>query len=194
MIYRMVEYRAMLQRRYRLQVEQFVLFMGSGKPRMATEINEDRFIFSYRLIAISEVDYHVFLKSDKPEEKILAILANFEKDGTDTALHNILKGVQASTTGDFAESRYFKQLRILAQLRKLDIKFVEAMETITKYFKEERDPLYRRGEAKGKLEANFEFVRNLLLNTDFDDSKIASLAVVDLTFVQKVRASLDKKK
>lgn len=46
--------------------------------------------------------------------------------------------------------RYFEQLRILAQLRKLDIKFAEAMESITKFFKIEKDPFFRQGEARGE--------------------------------------------
>jgi len=41
---------------------------------------------------------------------------------------------------------------VLVQLRNLENQFIEAMETITKFFKEERDPLFRRGEAKGKAE------------------------------------------
>jgi len=60
--------------------------------------------------------------------------------------------MQAGKQGDFAESRYFEQLRILAQLRNLDIKFAEAMESITKFFKEEKDPFFRRGDAKGRKE------------------------------------------
>ncbi|HEY5326134.1 MAG TPA: hypothetical protein VIJ27_03980 [Mucilaginibacter sp.] len=44
----------------------------------------------------------------------------------------------------------------MAQLRKLDIKFAEAMESITKFFKEEKDPFFQRGEAKGKVEGRKE--------------------------------------
>lgn len=106
----------------------------------------------------------------------------------EVALRNILSGVQGNG-GDFAESRYFKQLRVLAQLRKLDIKFIEAMETITKYFKEEKDPLYRRGEAKGKAEV----VENLIVKLGLSDEQIAEVAEVTLDFVKKIRASLKKK-
>lgn len=156
MVYRMAEYQIMLLRKYSLPVEQFILFMGKHKAGMATIINEKRFKFNYPLIALSEIDYQIFLKSDKPEEKILAILANFDKDGETLALQNILKGVQDKSKGDFAESRLFEQLRILAQLRKLDLKFSEAMESITKFFKEEKDPFFKRGEAKGKIEGKLE--------------------------------------
>jgi hypothetical protein len=149
MVYRMAEYLVMLLRKYSLPVKQVVLFMGAGKARMPMEINEDNLKYNYQLITLSEIDYKIFLKSDKAEEKILAILANFDNDGEDLALRNILRELQADTKGDFAENRYFEQLRILAQLRKLDIKFAEAMESITKFFKEENDPFFRRGEAKG---------------------------------------------
>ncbi len=77
------------------------------------------------------------------------------------SLANILKNVQAGAPGDFAESRYFEQLRILAQLRKLDIKFAEAMESVTKFFKEEKDPFFRKGEAKGRKEEAVAIAREM---------------------------------
>ena len=40
---------------------------------------------------------------------------------------------------------------------------------------------------------DFGFVRNLLFNTDFDDKKIAELASVSLSFVQKVKTELKVK-
>ena len=163
MVYRMAEYLVMLLRKYRLPVKQIVLFMGAGKARMQTEINENNFKFNYRLITLSAIDYQIFLKSDKPEEKILAILANFVNDGEDLALLNILKGVQAGTKGDFAENRYFEQLRILAQLRQLDFKFAKAMESITKFFKEENDPFFRRVKQKVKQKVKQEVARIKLL-------------------------------
>jgi len=69
---------------------------------MATQINASRLTFNYQLIAISEIDYKIFLQSDKPEEKILALLANFGEDREEVALQNILKGVQESAKGGFS--------------------------------------------------------------------------------------------
>src|SRR4051794_6763000 len=43
MIYRMVEYRVMLQRRYRLPVKQYVLYIGKDKLTMITSISEEDF-------------------------------------------------------------------------------------------------------------------------------------------------------
>lgn len=176
MIYRMAEYHIMLMRKYGLSIEQFVLYMGKGKSKMVTEIKEKRLSFNYRIIELSQVDYKVFLSSEKPEEKILAILADFREESDETALKNILKDVQESSKGDFSESRYFKQLRILAQIRNLDIKFMEAMESITKYFKEERDPLYRRGEAKGKAEGKAAEAKAIAIEMKKDGMPISQIA------------------
>lgn len=51
----------------------------------------------------------------------------------------------------------------------------------------------REAREAGKEEAGFQFVKNLLFNTDFDDVKIAELASVSLSFVQKVKAELKVK-
>jgi len=129
---------------------------------------------------------------DKSEEKTLGILDNFEDDGAELALKNILIGVKASSAGDFALIHYFKQLRTLAQLRNLDIKFMEPMESITKYFKEERDPLYRRGEAKGKAEGIELMIRNLIEQLKLSDEEIAGIAEVSVDFVKKIQIKIKK--
>ena len=52
----------------------------------------------------------------------------------------------------------------------------------------------REGEEKGAAQKGRQLVKNLIQDTDFDDAKIASLAVVPLSFVEKVRADLAKEK
>ena len=151
MVYRMAEYSIMLQWKYRLPVKQYVIFIGMGKLRMPQHISTENFQFRYQLLALSAIDYKIFLKSDKPEEKLLAILANFETDGAVLAIKRILREVKSFSGGDLAEGRYFNQLRVLVQLRNLEQQFEEAMETITKFFKEEKDPLFRKGEAIGEV-------------------------------------------
>ena len=62
----------------------------------------------------------------------------------------------------------------------------------------EEDPIYLEGIEKGieigTTKQKFNFVQNLLLNTDFSTDKIASLANVTLAFVEEVQASLDEPK
>ena len=76
--------------------------------------------FRFSLVSLSTLDYHIFLNSDKPEEVILGILANFAGENPENALRQILVRVKETTTGDFSLNRYFNQLRVLAQLRNLE--------------------------------------------------------------------------
>lgn len=64
------------------------------------------------------------------------------------------------------------------------------MEAVSKFFKEERDFLYRRGEVK----KSYDVVENLIVDFGFTDEQAAKAAEVSIDFVQKVRADLAKKK
>ncbi|HEY5393010.1 MAG TPA: hypothetical protein VIJ92_01400 [Ginsengibacter sp.] len=200
MPYRMAEYSIMLQRKYNLPVKQYVIFIGNGKANMATNIVNDNFSFHYDIISLSSIDYKIFLKSGKPEEKILAILANFENEEPASAIKNILQSVKDSSGSSFAENRYLNQLRVLGQLRNFKNQFDKAMESISTFFKEENDPLFYRGEVKGlekglqkgREETREEIISNLLGKLGLSDEQVASIANAPLKLVQKIRKKLQK--
>jgi hypothetical protein len=123
----------------------------------------------------------------------------FEHNDGYTVIKEIIEDIKFKTEGEFAESRYFKQLRIFVQLRSnIATQFEKAMEAVSKFFKEERDFLYRRGEARGKAEGevkkSYDVVENLIVDFGFTDEQAAKAAEVSIDFVQKVRADLAKKK
>lgn len=190
MVYRMAEYSIMLLRKYRLPIQQHIIFLKDRAPAMPLQINTDHHKYRCHLVRISQVSYKMFLKSDNPEVKMLALLGDFDGEESYIVIEKIVKEVQSFTKGDFAESRYFKQLRIFVQLRN-DVarKFEKVMQTISKFFKEEKDFLYRRGEEK----KSYELARNLILQTDFGDKKIAELVAVPIEFVQKIRTEITEK-
>ena len=72
------------------------------------------------------------------------------------------------------------------------------METISEFFKEEQDFLYRKGEAKGEAKGlamgeelkNKQFVEKLISKMNFNDLQIAELVDVPLAFVKKIRKQL----
>ena len=194
MVFRMAEYYIMLLRQYQLRVRQYVIYIGAGNPTMTDHIRSEPMNFKYQLIALSAVDYHLLLRSDNPEEKMLAILANFGSGDPKRIIENIVNQVIATSKGDFSKHRHIRQLRILAQLRNLAPENLEIMDSIANYISEEKDILYRRGEKKG-MEKGMEkgketFVKNLLLNTNFTIGKIASLSNVKEAFVKKVKKTL----
>jgi predicted transposase/invertase (TIGR01784 family) len=194
MAFRMAEYYIMLLRQYQLRVRQYVIYIGAGSPTMADHIRSEQMNFKYQLIALSTVDYQLLLRSDNPEEKMLAILANFGSGDPKRIIENIVNQVIAASKGDFSKHRHIRQLRILAQLRNLAPESLRIMDSIANYISKEKDILYQLGERegmeKGIEKGNETVVKVLLLNTDFTIAKIASLSNVTEAFVKKVKKTL----
>ncbi len=183
MVYRMAEYNVMLARKYKLPIRQYVIFLGKDEPKMPQILQNTHLRYEFTLIRLSELDYHIFLNSNNPEEIILSVLANFQQENEEDILKQIISRIDENTESDLSLKRYFNQLRILAQLRNLDIKFENAMESIAKYINEERDVLYLRGQKK----AEERFVKNLLDKMTFTLEQIADIAGVSVEFVKNVK-------
>ena len=83
--------------------------------------------------------------------------------------------------------------RIFVQLRSgVKQQFEKAMETVTKFFKEENDFLYQKGEVKGREEKGLEVVTNLIVNLGLPDEEAAVIAGVSVNYVKGVREGLKK--
>ena len=52
MVYRMLEYKAMLLRKYKIDVEQFVIYIGKGSPKMTTQFKSKGIDFEYQLQSV----------------------------------------------------------------------------------------------------------------------------------------------
>lgn len=148
---RMLEYRVMLRRRYKLPVKQYVIYLAKPKSTMPYAIDEEHLKFKYHLIALQQYDYRVFLKSTLPEQKLMAIFGNFDHQPPVEVIKDILRGIEKEADGKLNTLRYIEQLRGLVQLRKLTKQFKKAM-AITGTFKIEKDPFYQDGVRKGRRE------------------------------------------
>jgi hypothetical protein len=190
MVYRMAEYSIMLMRRYKLPVKQYLIFLKDIIPAMPVMIDTANHKYSFSLIRIADANYRLFMKADNPEVKMLAILANFGKEENYDAVKSIVDGIKIFTKSDFAESRYFKQLRIFTQLRKnLEQELEKAMISVSEFFKEENDFLYKRGEEKKSQVV----VEKLIVKLGLSDEQAADIVGVSPEYVAKIRASLKKK-
>jgi hypothetical protein len=196
-VHRMHEYKAMLIRKYKLPVYQYVIFLGKGQPKMETHLTNVGLTFEYHLLAISTIDYKIFLKSNQPEEIVLSVLANFDKETPENALKQIISRLEETTGEDLALKRYFKQLRILAQLRKLEQKLkIIVMDSIAKYIDEKKDVAFLvgldKGEAKARHEEKTKFVTFLLQEGSRVVDQIADIAGVTVDFVKSVQRQLSE--
>ena len=187
MAHRMLDYKAMLFRKYRIPVRQYVIYLGKGKLTMEDSMQTLDLTFKYNLLAINTIDYKIFLKSNRPEEIVLSVLANFDKEKPENALKHIISRLEETTEGDLALKRYFKQLRILAQLRKLEQKLKNiVMDSIAKYIDEEKDVAFLVGREKEQMK----FVTNMLQKLDLTIKQIADIAGVTVDFVKKVQRQI----
>ncbi|HVU55626.1 MAG TPA: hypothetical protein VHD83_11250, partial [Puia sp.] len=198
MAFRMAEYFIMLLRKYQLPVRQYVIYVGRNRPLMTDHISTEQMSYKYHLITLSSIDYHLFLQRPRPEEKMLAILANFGNDDPASAIKGIVKQVIDASSGDFAAQRHINQLRILAQLPKFDQEILTMLDNLESVFSDEQDILYRigemkgerKGEAKATKKAQEKFVKRLLRKTDFTIAEIAGLVEVSQYFVRKIKKSM----
>lgn len=168
MVYRMAEYSVMLQRKYRMPVHQYVIYIGKGKATMVTDIATKNFQFRYNLAALSSIDHNLFLKSDKIEEKMLAILADPGQQKPKSLLKHILLDIKNCAPDELTEDRYIRQLHIFVQLRNLEHALKEIMALTGRIFKIEKDPFYIEGKEKATeleraraLEEKKQIARNL---------------------------------
>ena len=188
MLRRMLLYRAMLFEQYVLPVRQVVIYLGAEPATMTTTIEQVRLSFSYTLLSLIELPAVFFLSSRKPEEVILALLADFGTQSPTEILTAIVERLEETSPGRLAFGRYMKQLRVLANLRKLVPKIEELMDGLMSFFVEEEDVLFvrgerrgeARGEARGKAEAKNEAALSLLTKTDYAPAQIADLLEMPL--------------
>lgn len=194
MVYRMAEYYIMLERKYRLPVRQFVIFLGAATPQMPTRLNRPTLTFEFPVVSFAMLDYHLFLRSDQPEEVLLSILANLGITDMEAKLVQIVQRVGKTSQSDFTFRKHINQLRVLAQLRNLGIKLKEAMDSIEKLISPEKDIFYlmgeEKGEQRGQMKAEERIIRNLLTKMNLSVEQAADVAGVSIEFVEQVRQKM----
>lgn len=150
MIFRMAEYFILLLRKHNLNIKQYVVYLGNKKSLMKTCITRPNFDYHYILISLNEINYKNFLTSQIIEEKILALLGNFEDETPANVIEQVIEQIISHSQSPLETGKYLNQLRVLTQLRNLEIQFDQIMEPISTFFKEEKDVFYKRGFIKGK--------------------------------------------
>ncbi len=183
---RMLGYRAILQRKYGLPVEQYVLFLSDAVPAMPTRIEQKNLSFAFSLVRLSQVDYRLFLSSDQGDEVVFAVLGDFGSTNPQQAALQIIERLEQTSVSKNELSRHLQQVRILANLRRLTPFIEQIMESITEYIREEDDFLFKKGKQKGKQEAILKFLKDGILTS----KELASYFEVSEAFVEDLRKRL----
>jgi len=187
MVYRMLEYYALLLRGYEIELKQYVFYIGKGKAKMPIEVKHKKLQFSFELINMQEIDYHQFVNSSKPEEVILAILADFGKDKAQTVIDTILERILIVTEPNLKREKTVRQLEILSKLRKLQAQIIKSLNIMALTYDIKNDIRYKEGKEEGLSIA----IENLIA-ANLSQKQISEYLKIPLERVQKVAKSMKK--
>ncbi|MEL7123222.1 MAG: hypothetical protein AAFO07_27485 [Bacteroidota bacterium] len=156
MIYRIAEYHGLIIRKYQLPVKHVVIYLGSKKPKMRTELSEEQQFESFDLLNIKEIDANDLLSSQIPEVILLALLSKYDSENVEKVIRTILFRLTQVAGSKDDLLRFLKQLTILARLRKLEVLAEKLIFDMPIYYDVETDGLYLKGLEKGKKEGREE--------------------------------------
>jgi hypothetical protein len=200
-LYRKGEYHGIALRKFKMEIRHLVIFLGDKTPTMPTKLLENEIYRGFELINVHAYDVQKMLNSEEPRVVIMAILADYPKEQTEAILRFIFMKLKALSKNQAELSKFIKQAIVLSRLRKIDGLTIKISEEMPITYDISQDYLYNKGIEKGEIlgieKGKSIFVENLIINTDFDDTKIASLSDVTIDFVKKIRHQLqnaDKKK
>ena len=197
---RLADYYLMLYRiDPNMPIEQYVVYIGNEKPKHITgHFQTDKMTHRYTVISFSDIPYELFLKSNIPEVVVFAILGDLGKTPPKDVAIAAAQRINALESGELRKKKFFKQLRIVANIRNLAPLIDKVMENITQYFVPERDPWYNkgiaigeeRGEERGEEASKREFAALSLISTDLSVEKIARLVQRPVDYVNTVKTEL----
>ena len=147
--------------------------------------------FRYNVISISDIPYKLFLESNKPEVIVFSLLGDLGKTPPKDVAIAAAQRINALESGELRKKKFFKQLRIISNIRNLAPLIDKVMENITQYFVPERDPWYNkgfaRGEEKNEEKNKREFTALFLLSTDLSVEKIALFVSKSVDYVEAIK-------
>lgn len=198
MVIRLAEYHAMIYRKYKLPIMHVVIYLGEEKSKMRATLDGEEIFTSFTKIELRDFNTEDLLSSNIPEYLILAVLSNYPKEEAEIIIQKVCRKLLSLVKNKAKFSKYLKQVLVLSRLRKLEDITIKILDDMPITYDIETDALYLRGIEKGaakkEQEDKYLFVKDLLLETVFDSSKIARLARVTIGFVEKVKSELSNEK
>jgi predicted transposase YdaD len=156
MLSRMLLYYGFLYYQRKLPIQQYVIYVGRDRLQMDFALQDNRLTYSYALIDLRDFPYRTFLESDRSQEVLLAILADFGGEPAGLIAEKIIVKLEELSTGTLELSQRSLQLVRLSVLRNLSktvYKIVKKM-PITIDVKEDDfiQEIYQEGQLAGKEE------------------------------------------
>jgi predicted transposase/invertase (TIGR01784 family) len=146
---RMLEYQALIRRRFKLDVHQYVLLLSGPAERMPTTIQGVSIQYEYRLIELRQISFEALIESNTPELLVIAILSDFDKRETVGNVRRILAALKQRVTGQRELQKYLTQLELLSNIRNISKTVTEEISNMALTYNLETDARYIQGIEKG---------------------------------------------
>ena len=186
MVYRMAEYKALLQRKFELPVKQFVIYLGMAEPKMLTELLPEEQIVGFELRNIHKMPVDQVIESDIPEEIVLSILTDYPEADAEKVITRIIQKLKRLAPNEAELKKRLQQLVTLSRIRKLEQETEKqpgrrAIKAMPITYDIEEDYLYNK--AKERV------IANLLQQTSMTIEQIAKATEVSVDTVISVKNS-----
>ncbi|HIP60577.1 MAG TPA: hypothetical protein EYH01_09140 [Campylobacterales bacterium] len=186
---RMLYHALLIENKHKEFPLQTVLYLGESENKTKNSIKTDKLEYSYEVKYIKDIDCEMLIESEDINDNILAILCSV-KD-----INKLLKKLskKLDSLSEKRKEDYIRKLLFLFRLRP------NLYDTITKETKQElsmpfvtdkvKDPFYKEGIEKGKLEGKLEEQRAIAISLlDILDNKTISEKVgLKIQEVNKLR-------
>ncbi len=155
---------SLLNMKYRLPVEQFVLWIGRGRCKIPSYFEVSSFFtrvhHEFKIIDMSQISPEIFLKSDKPEVILLSILC--KTDDKKSLAKKIITKLLKMGIPKKDLLNYLLNLEVLGELRNLKIDFEEVIGGMPIDLKVDIRKLwsYQEGKREGRREGRREGMKH----------------------------------
>jgi predicted transposase YdaD len=198
--HRMFRYYYAITEKYKKEPTQIVLFVGKGNPP-PSEYKTPKLTLKYKVLDMKKIDPDVFIKSKKPAEVILGILAGKFKDKPQI-IRKVQKRIAEILKNEGEIAKYIDSISFLAGLFDIEIKVkpmpiqVDIRKTfLYKWGKEEG---LKEGEQRGVLKGLKRAVLRIV-QVKFGSSKAKQIKnflekVEDINLLKKIETGAIKAK
>jgi predicted transposase YdaD len=143
---RMLLYSVVIEEKFGKEPVQIVLFVGKGNPPPSVFRSEFKFL-KFRVVDLKKIDPDEFLKSDKPEEVVLGVLAGKYREKPEV-FSKVVKKISEIVKSEKEVIKYMNDINFLASLFDVKIK----VKPMPIQIDIRKAPFYRWGREEGLKE------------------------------------------
>jgi hypothetical protein len=182
---RMLLYSVVIEEKFGKEPVQIVLFVGKGKPPPSYFKSEFKFL-KFKVVDMKEINPDEFLKSDKPEEVILGVLAGKYREKP-KVLSKVIRKISKIVKNKKELLKYMEDISFLGGLFDVEIK----LEPMPIQIDIRKTLFYKWGERKG-FERGLKEAISGIIQAKFGSQKVKLIKNIldkidDIDYLKKIK-------